>query len=438
MNWTVRSPAPVAGGLDVPGDKSISHRVAMIAAISRGVSRLSGFLDSEDCLGTLDALQALGVAVERSGGAVTVTGAQGCLRSPGRDLDLGNSGTGLRLMTGLLAGQQVQARLTGDASLRSRPMARILEPLARMGADVRAEGAEGRAPLVVHPAPLQGIAYRLPVASAQVKSCLLLAGLRATGVVELTEPAPSRDHTERLLRAVGAALEQDGLTVRLRGSGGLPFAPPARDWSVPGDLSSAAFWLVAAALRPGGRVTVRNLGLNPSRTAFLDALRAMGAEVRVGPVREGDWEPQADVTVLGGAPLHGIELGGRAIPNLIDEIPVLAVAASFAVGPTRIRDAAELRVKESDRIESTAAMLRAVGLPVDTRPDGLDIPGGGSARPGVVTSRGDHRIAMSGATIALATGVPVTIEDVGCVGTSYPQFADHLEHLAPGALQRTP
>ncbi len=438
MNWTIRSSTALVGTLDVPGDKSISHRVAMIAALARGVSHLTGFLDSEDCLATLSALQALGVTIERRGCDVQVVGAQGVLRSPAHDLDLGNSGTGMRLMTGLLAGLSLEARLTGDASLRSRPMARILEPLADMGADVRAEGAGGRAPLDVRPARLHGIAYSLPVASAQVKSCLLLAGLHAGGITEITEPAPSRDHTERLFRAVGLPLEQDGRTVRLQGTGGRPIALDARDWSVPGDLSSAAFWLVAAALKPGSRVTVRNLGLNPSRTAFLDALRAMGAEVVIGPVRERDWEPQADVTVVGGASLHGIELGGDQVPNLIDEIPVLAVAASLATGPTRIRDAAELRVKESDRIETTAAMLRAVGLPVETRPDGLEIPGGGRTRTGTVPSRGDHRIAMSAATLALATGAAVTITDVACVGTSYPRFARHVEQLAPGSLQDGP
>jgi 3-phosphoshikimate 1-carboxyvinyltransferase len=421
----------------VPGDKSISHRIALLAALAQGTSRVRGFLDSEDCLHTLDAMACMGAGVRRDGTSVEIDGTHGVLRSPPHDLDMGNSGTGMRLLTGLLAGFRVKARLFGDASLSSRPMRRILEPLDRMGAKIHAEGPDGRAPLVVHGSTLDAIDYVLPVASAQVKSCLLLAGLGARGTTRITEPLPSRDHTERMFRAMGLPLAVDGPVVSLVGTGGAALAIPARDWSVPGDISSAAFWLVAAAVRPGARVTVRNLGLNPSRTAFLDALRNMGANIEIGPVRDVDWEPQADVTVVGGQ-LHGTEIRGAAIPNLIDEIPVLCVAAACAQGATRFRDAAELRVKESDRIETTAAMLRAAGVDVATCGDGLDVQGGAAIRGSDVDSHGDHRIAMSAAVLALSASSPTTIRDTACVATSYPAFAEHLLALAPGALAATP
>lgn len=433
MNWTVRPAPPVTGSLVVPGDKSISHRVALLAALADGTSRVEGFLDSEDCLHTLDAMAAMGAVVRRDGASIEIDGTGGTLRSPSHDVDMGNSGTGMRLLTGLLAGFPVQARLFGDASLSSRPMRRILDPLRLMGADVRAEGPDGRAPLAVCGSTLTGIEYILPVASAQVKSCLLLAGLRAHGTTRVIEPMPSRDHTERLFRALGLPLTVEGATVSLVGTSGAAPAIPARAWSVPGDISSAAFWLVAAAVRPGARVTVRNLGLNPSRTAFLDALRAMGARVEVGPIRDADWEPQADVTVTGG-PLHGTDIGGAAIPNLIDEIPVLCVAAAFAQGTTRFRDASELRVKESDRIETTATMLRAAGVTVRTCKDGLDVHGGAPVKGCGVESHGDHRIAMAAAILALNASSPVSIHDTACVATSYPAFADHMNNLAPGAL----
>lgn len=437
MNWTV-SPSPsLSGALAVPGDKSISHRVALMAALAGGTSRITGFLDSEDCLNTLASMRALGADVRRDGTAVTIRGTGGHLKSPAGDLDCGNSGTGMRLMTGLLAGFPLSARLVGDASLCSRPMRRILDPLGTMGATVRAEGADGRAPLRIDGRNLRGIDYTLPVASAQVKSCLLLAGLRAQGTTRITEPVPSRDHTERLFRALGLPLTVEGRTVSLTGTDGVPPVIPSRDWSVPGDISSAAFWLAAAAILPGSRVTVRNLGLNPSRTAFLDALRAMGADVVLGALRDTDWEPQADVTVVGGAPLHGTEVRGAVIPNLIDEIPVLGVVAAFARGTTRFRDAAELRVKESDRIETTAAMLRVAGVRVDTHPDGLDIEGGATVRGGTVESHGDHRIAMAGAVLALAATAPVEIRDTACVATSYPAFSHHLQTLAPGSLSES-
>jgi len=266
------------------------------------------------------------------------------------------------------------------------------------------------------------------VASAQVKSALLLAGLRARGTTRIREPAPSRDHTERLFRALGLPIAREGLQATLQGSDGRAPDLPAREWRIPGDPSSAAFWLAAAAATPGAALTVRDVGLNPTRTAYLDVLREMGAEIAFSPLREAEWEPQGDVTVRGSA-LHGVEIGGARIANLIDELPVLAVAAAAATGVTRIRDAAELRVKESDRIETVARMLRAVGVEVEVFPDGMAIQGGAAIRGGVIESAGDHRIAMSGAMLALRAAAAVTVRDTDCVATSYPGFDAALRGL---------
>ncbi len=434
MNWRIKPSPPPVGVLSVPGDKSISHRVAMLAALADGTSHVRSFLTSSDCLNTLTAMSALGAGITRKGTEVEIKGTDGKPQPPTTDLDMGNSGTAMRLLTGLVAGFPVRTRLFGDASLNTRPMRRILDPLALMGADILAEGAEGRAPLVIQGSTLTGIEYRLPVASAQVKSCILLAGLRAEGITRIIEPVASRDHTERLLRAMGLPLTVSGNAISLTGTSGQPLKIPARNWSIPGDISSAAFWFVAAAIRPGASVTVRNLGLNPSRTALLDVLRAMGAAIEIGPLREADWEPQADVTVIG-SQLRATEICGSAIPNLIDEIPILCVAAAFAEGTTHVRDAAELRVKESDRIESTAAMLRAAGIAVETRPDGLSVTGGSSIRGAAFDSFGDHRIAMAAAVLAMAAETSSTISDVACVDASYPEFAAHLAQLAPDSIE---
>jgi 3-phosphoshikimate 1-carboxyvinyltransferase len=429
MDWRIH-PLPVFNGtLRVPGDKSISHRMALMSALARGRSVLHGFLGSEDCLHALDAMQALGAGIRREGTTVEVQGADGKLRTPGHDLDMGNSGTLTRLLAGLAAGFPVDVRLFGDASLQSRPMRRILDPLRRMGADVVAEGREGRAPLRIRGGPLKGLAYVSPVASAQVKSALLLAGLRAHGATRIREPAPSRDHTERLFRALGVPIDCEGLQVTLQGSGGGALDLPAREWQIPGDFSSAAFWLTAAAAAPGASVTVQDVGLNPSRTAYLDVLREMGASITLSPLRVAEWEPRGEVTVHG-TELRGVEIGGARIANLIDELPILAVAAAAAEGVTRIRDAAELRVKESDRIETVARMLRAVGVEVETFPDGMAIHGGAKIRGGgVIESFGDHRIAMSGAVLALRATEPVTVRGATCVATSYPGFEVALRGL---------
>jgi len=420
----------IGGTLRVPGDKSLSHRVAMLAALAAGVSEVTGFLESEDCLNTLRAMEELGCRVDRQPrGKLLIHGTGGLLRSPSQPLDMGNSGTGMRLLAGLLAGQGISAELTGDASLSRRPMQRIAEPLIAMGGQLELCGAGGRPPVRIIPQPLQPLVYTLPVASAQVKSCVLLAGLGVDGETVVIEPRATRDHTERLLRAMGAELAVDGLTVRLRARG-RPAALRGGTWAIPGDFSSAAFWMAAAAARPGAKMTIHHVGLNPRRTALLDVLRRMGATVTAVCDGEGDaWEPAGTVTVKGAA-LHGVEIAGDAIPNLIDEIPALAAIAALAEGETVIRDAAELRVKESDRIAVMCEALRAVGVEAEERPDGMRIKGGARIAGGcTIHSRGDHRIAMAMSILALSAEAPVSVAGTACIATSYPGFMKHLREV---------
>ncbi len=428
--WTI---CPAAGALNaalnVPGDKSISHRAAMLSALATGTTRIDGFLDSEDCLNTLKAVTALGAETQRDGTTVTIRGTAGRFLSPSGVLDLGNSGTGMRLLAGLLAGQPLMCTMTGDASLCSRPMGRIRDPLVTMGARVEALGGNGCAPLRVEGGTLRAIRYPLPMASAQVKSAVLLAGMTADGTTTVIEPAPTRDHTERMLAAMGAPILVDGLTVTLVGTRGAPVVLKAQDWQVPGDFSSAAFWLTAAACIPGSQVTIRGVGINPRRTALCDVLERMGADIEPGPVTNTHWEPQADITVRGGE-LTCTEVGGVEIPNLIDELPLVAVAAACASGTTQIRDAAELRVKESDRIACVAEGLRHFGVDVAEQEDGMDIAGGTAiAGDAVIESHGDHRIAMAMAILGLRAGGPTTIRNVACVDTSYPGFRDDLRRV---------
>ncbi len=416
----------------MPGDKSVSHRAAMLAALADGTSSLTGFLASEDCLNTLAAVQALGAGVDRDGTTVSITGTGGTFRPAGGALDLGNSGTGMRLLAGLLAGQAFETELTGDASLCSRPMRRIKEPLEAMGAHVELTGDAGTAPLRVGGAPLHAISYPLPVASAQVKSCVLLAGLYADGATTVIEPRPTRDHTEQLLRRMGVPVTVDGLSVSLDGFGRRGPQLVAGPIAIPGDFSSAAFWIVAAACRPGSRVAIRNVGLNPRRTALLDVLRRMGAGLSITPVSEGDaGEPVGDI-VVNGSRLHGTTVEGDEIPNLIDELPLVAVAGAMAEGQTVIRGAEELRVKESDRIATTVAMLRAVGVQVDEAADGMTVTGGPVKGGASVDSHGDHRIAMCTAILGLVGQGPVEVVNVDCIATSYPSFWDDLERVRCG------
>jgi len=432
---TVHPARRIGGTLSVPGDKSISHRLALLCAAAPGASVIHGFLTSEDCLHTLAAVASLGARVRREGDRIEIAGTGGQLCAPPDVLDLGNSGTGLRLLSGLLAGQNFTSGLTGDASLRSRPMRRIKEPLEMMGARVELLGENGCAPLRITGGGLRGIDYTLPVASAQVKSCVLLAGLFAEGETVVREPRPTRDHTERLLRAVGAEIKVDGPDIRLRGARGARNLRSAGERTVPGDFSSAAFWLTAAACREGARVTVRGVGLNPRRTALLDVLKRMGAlvETQAGEPEEGTdpaWEPAGAVTVEG-RPLKATEIGGDEIPNLIDELPLVAVAAALAEGRTTIRDAAELRVKESDRIAAMAAILTAFGVPVREAPDGMIVEGVPRPRGGAaVDSRGDHRMAMAAAILGLMADGPSRINGTACIATSYPSFWEDMNRLS--------
>ena len=420
----------LAGRVAVPGDKSISHRAALFGALARGRTEITGYLEGEDCLATLKAVRALGAEVTRKGpGHYFVDGAGlDGLTEPEDVVDCGNSGTSARLLVGVLAGQPFWTVLTGDESLRRRPMDRVAEPLRRMGATVVGRREGSRLPLAVRGArPLRALSYASPVASAQVKTALLLAGLWADGPVTVREPAPSRDHTERMLGGFGArlAVTPDGVTLT-------PGAPLAgQPVAVPGDISSAAFFLVAGALVSDGEVTVAHVGTNPTRTGVLEALAAMGATVRPEAVSGtgSAAEPAADLVVRGGA-LRGTEIGGTLIPRLIDEVPVLAVAAALAEGGTEIRDAAELRVKESDRIRAVAGELGKMGARVTERPDGLRIEGPTRLRGAVVTSGGDHRMAMALVIAGLLADGETVVEDTDCIATSFPGFLTAVNDLA--------
>jgi len=421
---TIEPAARVAGNLQVPGDKSIAHRALILAGLAHGESRIHGLPEGEDVSATVGCLRALGVNLQRSGGAARIRSAG--LRSfatPHGPLDCANSGTTMRLLLGTLSGSSVSATLDGDASLRLRPMARVVEPLRTMGA--RIELHDGRAPLTVTGTSLQGRRHSLLVPSAQVKSALLLAGLSASGPTTIREPIATRDHTERLLRAMGTDVHAAGRDVEIR-----PSHQPLRpiELAVPGDFSSAAFWMAAAALRPGWSVIVRDVGLNPSRTAFLALLRSMGAEVNVdGPSAE--IEPRGLVRVTGHS-LRAIALGPADVAAAIDEIPALLALATQAEGTTTIDGAAELRVKESDRLASMSDGLRRMGAIVDERADGVSIHGPARLRGAPVESHGDHRIAMALAMAGLTASGPTTIAGADCVAVSYPNFFTQLREVA--------
>jgi 3-phosphoshikimate 1-carboxyvinyltransferase len=429
MNALVRPARRIAGTLAVPGDKSVSHRAAMLGAIASGVTEIHGFLEGEDCLATLQAMSALGVEVTRKAPGeylVRGVGLEG-LSEPEAVIDCGNSGTTARLLLGVLAGQPFTTLLTGDGSLRRRPMERIVEPVGRMGARVLGRAAGRRLPLAIAGRrPLEPIRHVTPVASAQVKSAVLLAGLWAAGPVEVVEPARSRDHTERMLAAFGADVEVEERTVRVRPGRGLT----GRVVRVPGDISSAAFFLVAGALAGEGTVTVDGVGVNPTRTGVLDVLAAMGAAVAVDPAG-GDGEPIAALTASAGR-LRGTAIGGTLVPRAIDELPILAVAAARAEGVTTLTDAAELRVKESDRIRALATELGKLGVRIEERPDGFRIDGNGGRpfRGARVSSWGDHRLAMALVVAGLAAEGETLVEDVDCIATSYPDFVPACRRLA--------
>ncbi|MBE3574635.1 MAG: 3-phosphoshikimate 1-carboxyvinyltransferase [Firmicutes bacterium] len=430
--------APLQGEIRVPGDKSISHRAAILGLLAEGFTEIRGFLEAEDCLHTLEICRQLGAAVERLNPGHYKIGGRGLggLREPEGILDVGNSGTSIRLLAGVLAAQRFFAVITGDASIRRRPMDRVVEPLRAMGARIAGRNRGSRAPLAFLGLPegtrLRGREHTLPVASAQVKSALLLAGLWAAGETVVREPGPSRDHTERLLQQFGARLERRPDEVHLAAGNLLR----GQNVDIPGDFSSAAFFLAAAAAIPGSRLVVRGVGLNPTRTGLLDALQAMGARISVQAASapapgQMSQEPKGDVTVEA-APLRGVEIGGEMIPRLIDEIPALAVAALAAEGRTVIRDAAELRVKECDRIAALVAELGRLGARVWAREDGLEIEGPAVLAGGCAFSEGDHRMAMALAVAGLLARNPTRVEGVECVGTSFPSFAQCFSQVTGG------
>jgi 3-phosphoshikimate 1-carboxyvinyltransferase len=408
------------GRLKPPGDKSISHRAALLGALACGRTEIDGFLASRDCLATLGALRALGVDIRHAdNGRIRIEGrgAQ-ALKAPAGPLDLGNSGTGLRLLAGVLAAQPFTTTLTGDRSLQRRPMARLVEPLERMGARL-ATSANGTAPMTVGGASaLRAIDYTLPVASAQLKSAILLAGLYARGETRVREPAVTRDHTERLLRLFGVECQTEDGLVRLAGEQPLR----AAEVSVPGDLSAAAFFLIGASIAPGSDLVIENVGVNPTRTGILDVLAAMGADIERRNERTSGGEPVADLKVRA-APLKGIEVPPDIVSRTIDEFPALLIAAALAEGETVVRGAAELRVKESDRLAAMAAGLERLGVPVEVWEDGIRVSGQGGLRGGTVESYGDHRIAMAFAVAGARADGPLDVLDCANVATSFPDFA---------------
>jgi len=427
MNRTLTPAAKLTGETIVPGDKSVSHRSVMFGALAEGVTHVRGFLPGADCLSTVDCFRKLGVTIEQLAPTelkVHGVGLHG-LQEPTDVLDVGNSGTTMRLMLGILAGQPFHCTLTGDASIRKRPMGRVTLPLREMGAQIDGR-QEGRlAPLSIRGGQLRPFLYESPVASAQVKSAVLLAGLFTAGTSGVREPELSRDHTERMLRAFGVTVgEQDGY-ITVEGGSKLT----ATEIQVPGDISSAAFLMVAAAIVPGSDVLIRNVGINPSRTGIIDVLLQMGADLELLNERESGGEPIADIRVRG-TQLRGVNVGGATIPRLIDEIPVLAVAATQAEGVTEIRDAAELKVKESNRIATTANELRKFGAHVEELEDGLRIFGRTFMRGGAeIDTYHDHRIAMAMAVAALVADGPTVIRDWEAVDVSFPGFGELLEKL---------
>jgi 3-phosphoshikimate 1-carboxyvinyltransferase len=421
-----RRQGPLRGAIAVPGDKSMSHRALLFGALATGETRVTGLLDAEDVHSTRKAVERLGATVRSEGREVVVVPPER-LREPDDVLDCGNSGTSLRLLTGVLSGVPGLSVLTGDGSLRKRPVRRVIEPLRRMGANLSARDGDRVPPVVVRGGPLRGARHVLEVASAQVKSALLLAGLSAEGETSVTEPERSRDHTERMLAGMGVPVRVDGLTVTVAAS-----RPRGGRVDVPGDVSSGAFFLCAAAALPGSEVTVRGLGVNPTRTGVLEVLSAMGADVSLGSQREIAGEPRADVTVRA-RELRATEIGGALVPRLIDELPVLMVVATQARGRTVIRDARELRVKESDRLAAMGEALALAGARVELFDDGCAIEGPTPLRGIEVRTRLDHRIAMSMAVAQLlAGGEEVVLDDVACVATSFPSFFELLDSLVPG------
>lgn len=413
------------GTIRVPGDKSISHRAVMLGAIAEGKTTISGFLAGEDCLSTIRIFSQLGVEIERNGTDVSVTspGISGW-KNPVEALDAGNSGTTARLLLGILAGSSVTAEITGDRYLRKRPMRRVTTPLNEMNARFKGNTETETLPVTVEGTKLKAMSYEMPIASAQVKSAILFAGLSAEGTTLVIEKAVSRDHTERMLRQFGASVQFGESSVSIAGGQSLQ----ACEVKVPGDISSAAFFMCAAAMVPGSKVTFLDVGLNPTRTGIIDVLQEMGAKVSFDERVNGEGEPYGELTVES-SDLHAIEISGTMIPRLIDELPVIALLATQATGTTVIKDAEELRVKETDRIEAICSELQKLGAIIEPTADGMRITGPTKLTGGMLRSHGDHRLGMMAAISSVVADGPVQIEDASCINVSYPGFFEHLDSL---------
>ncbi|MXQ52593.1 3-phosphoshikimate 1-carboxyvinyltransferase [Shimazuella alba] len=417
---------PFRKTITVPGDKSISHRAIMFGSIAEGITTIEGFLPGADCLSTIACFEKLGVQVERtSATSVRVVGKSiNGLRQPASILDVGNSGTTIRLMMGILAGASFSSTLVGDSSIGKRPMDRVVNPLRQMGAVIDGKEDGRYTPLTIEGSFLQGITYQSPVSSAQVKSAILLAGLSASGTTTVLEPAVSRDHTERMLSAFGVQVNRQFNEASIKGEQQLS----ATHVTVPGDISSAAFFLAAALMVPSSMITIEKVGLNPTRTGIIDVFRAMGAEVTVDEQQESSGEPIGSITITSDG-LKRIEIGGELIPRLIDEIPIIAVVATQAKGKTIIRDAAELKVKETNRISTTANELRKLGAQIEETEDGLIIEGPTPLQGGICDSHGDHRIGMAMAIAGLATEEAVVVNGADAIQVSFPGFYELLKQL---------
>ncbi len=427
MTRTVEQARGLRGELRMPGDKSIAHRALILGALAAGEQRVTGLPGSGDVASTASCLRALGCRIETAAtGEVLVSGRQRLPAGAAARIDAGNSGTSARLLAGLAAGWGLDVAIDGDESLRRRPMTRVAEPLAAMGAAIST--TEGRLPMRIRGRELRGVTWQPQAASAQVKSAILIAGLYASGATTVVERAATRDHTERMLAAMGAPIERDGLAVTVRGGGRGEVGLRALDIAVPGDISSAAFFLVAASIVPGSQVRIAGTGVNPTRTGILDVLTAMGARIALERARSQGGEPVADI-VVSSAGLRGIEIAGALVPRLIDELPVLAVAASQATGTTVVRDAGELRHKESDRIRRVVESLTAMGADIAEREDGFEVSGPRKLRAGRISSGDDHRIVMAMAVAGLVAEGATAIEGSEVAGISYPSFFEDLERL---------
>ncbi|KZE55480.1 3-phosphoshikimate 1-carboxyvinyltransferase [Brevibacillus parabrevis] len=422
----VRPAKKIAGTVRVPGDKSISHRAVMFGALAEGVTTIEGFLPGADCLSTISCFRRMGIEIEQQGDKVTVQGKGWYgLQEPMQHLDVGNSGTTIRLMSGILATQPFHTVMEGDESIAKRPMRRVIGPLRQMGAKIDGRKDGEFTPLSIRGGKLQSMAYQSPVASAQVKSAILLAGLQAEGVTSVTEPHLSRDHTERMLQAFGVSVVRDGLTVSVEGGQKLT----GRAISVPGDISSAAFLIAAVMVVPGSSLLIENVGINPSRTGIIDVVKAMGGSLELQNERIVNEEPVADLLVTH-SQLHGIEISGDIIPRLIDEIPVIAVMATQAIGQTVIRDAEELKVKETDRIATVVSQLSKFGGRVTPTDDGMIIEGQTALTGAVIDSMGDHRIGMAMAIAGLAATGETGIENEEAIDVSFPGFEELLKNIS--------